>query len=111
MKPGNAPCMHVDGEHCPKCWITGVPPKKDTITFDHIQEALSVLKEHGISAIEIQEQWDKQFWRGFDACLEMVLSLLDQYESNELAKLSVYEFIEKFRDDICEESSLHKKDG
>jgi len=54
---------------------------------------------------------DKGFWQGFDAAIEMVMNTLDQYESNELAKLCVFSFIEQFREDISEEVRLYKKEG
>ncbi len=54
---------------------------------------------------------DFMFWEGFDACLEMVFNSLDNYDSNELAKFSVYDFIEDFREHLIEESELYKKDG
>jgi hypothetical protein len=43
--------------------------------------------------------WDE----GWKAAIEMVIDKLDFYDSNELAKLSVYEFIEKFKDNLHEQ--------
>jgi hypothetical protein len=54
---------------------------------------------------------DISFWEGFDACLEMVLNSLDNQESNEIAKFTVWDFIEDFKQQIIEEADLYKKDG
>ena len=51
------------------------------------------------------------FCEGFDTAIELVSLILDNYDSNELAKLSVYEFIEKFKDDLLEEIELSKQDN
>ena len=53
----------------------------------------------------------KSYWEGFDACLMMVLNSLDNQESNEIAKFSVWEFIEDFKEHLIEEAELYKKDG
>jgi hypothetical protein len=54
---------------------------------------------------------DISFWEGFDACWEMVLNLLDQQESNVIAKMNVWDFIENFREQIDDEAEAFKKDG
>ena len=51
------------------------------------------------------------FYEGFDASIEMAENILDNYDSNELAALSVFDFIEKFRNDLSAEADLYKKDG
>jgi hypothetical protein len=62
-------------------------------------------------------KWDEQpnrdinFWEGFEAAVDMITNSLDQYDSNELATMSVWDFIEKLKDDIIEEVELYKKDG
>ena len=54
---------------------------------------------------------DTSFWEGFDAALDMVINALDNYDSNELAPLSVFDFVEKFKEDVVEEAELYKRDG
>lgn len=54
---------------------------------------------------------DKYFWEGFDSCLEMVINSLDNQESNELAKMSIWDFIEYFKENLIYEADLYKKDG
>lgn len=54
---------------------------------------------------------DDYFWSGFDACLEMVINSLDNQESNEIAKISPWDFIEHFKEHIVYEAELYKKDG
>lgn len=55
---------------------------------------------------------DKEsFLEGFNACLEVVLNSLDMQESNEIAKMTVWDFIEHFKEYIIHEVELYKKDG
>lgn len=63
--------------------------------------------------LEVSSQFipDQQFWEGFEACLEMVLNSLDNQESNEIAKMTVWDFIEDFKAHLVEEADLYKKDG
>lgn len=58
-----------------------------------------------------QKDKDEYFWEGFEAALEIVENSLLNYDSNELAKYSVWDFIEKFKDDLAEETGLYKTDG
>lgn len=51
------------------------------------------------------------FWEGFDSAVDMAINLLDTYDSNELAPLSVFDFVEKFKDDLLNECELYKKDN
>lgn len=57
------------------------------------------------------EMKSEAFWEGFDACLEMVLNSLCSQESNEIAKFTVWDFIEDFKEHLIEEAELYKKDG
>lgn len=50
------------------------------------------------------------FWEGFDAAINMVINMVDMYDSNELARLSVFDFVEKIKEDIIEEAERCKKD-
>lgn len=54
---------------------------------------------------------DIYFEQGFDACLEMVINYLNTQESNEIAKMTVWDFIEYFKEHIVYEADLYKKDG
>lgn len=54
---------------------------------------------------------DEKFWEGFDACWEMVINSLDSQDSNEIAKFSVFQFIEDFKEHLVEEAELYKKDA
>jgi hypothetical protein len=40
---------------------------------------------------------------GFDAGIDAAIEILDNYESNELAKLSIWDFENKLRQDLLEE--------
>ncbi len=60
---------------------------------------------------QIKKLQEESFWEGFDACLEMVLNSLDSQESNEIAKFTVWEFIEDFKEHLIENANLYKKDG
>lgn len=53
---------------------------------------------------------EAKFVEGFDFAIEMVINSLDQYDSNELATMSVWDFIEQLKDDILEEANLMKTD-
>lgn len=42
----------------------------------------------------------KAYCDGFDACVVIVNNMLDNYDSNELAKYSVWDFIDKFKENL-----------
>ena len=50
-------------------------------------------------------------WELFDAAIDMVINTLDNYDSNELATMSVWDFIEQAKEDILEEAQLYKTEG
>lgn len=52
---------------------------------------------------------DKTFSDGFDACLDMVFTILDKHE--EKALFSVYKFINELKRELENEAELYKKDG
>lgn len=60
---------------------------------------------------KIKEAINKSFWEGFDACLEMVINSLDSQDSNEIARFSVWDFIEDFKAHLLEEAELYRTDG
>ena len=51
-----------------------------------------------------------EFWRGFETAFKLIDFILINYESNELAKISVWEFIEKLREDLRKEKEFFKGD-
>lgn len=59
----------------------------------------------------LQEKANEKFWNGFDACFQMVINSLDNYESNDLATMNCWDLIEKIKEDLTEEQELYKKDG
>lgn len=84
------------------------------LTIDKLEEARKFLDENGFSAsqlVEIHKIANNCFWDGFDSCLDLVLNSLDTQESNEIAKMSVWEFIEDFKQHLIEEAELYKTDG
>lgn len=58
-----------------------------------------------------QRDEDIIFWEGFDAAILLVINSLDSQESNEIAKMSTWKFIEDFKDHLLEEVQLYKTDG
>lgn len=59
---------------------------------------------------QCKNEGDIIFWEGFDSAINMVMNSLDNYDSNELAKLSVWDFIEQLKEDLIEEADLYKAD-
>jgi hypothetical protein len=73
-------------------------------------QGFTVLPEGGSPTLEkfdncINDE-EKAYRAGFHACFEMVLDSLDSYDSNKLAKFSVWDFIERLREDLI---NLYKK--
>lgn len=63
-----------------------------------------------INADQLSEISDASLLRGIHVHHEMVDILLDNYDSNEICRLSVFEFIEKFREDLKQEYDSYLKD-
>lgn len=55
--------------------------------------------------------FEAEYCAGFDAAIDMVLNSLDNQESNDIAKMSVWDFIEHFKEHIIYEAELYKTDG
>lgn len=64
-----------------------------------------------IPTVNDVKKLDEYFWEGFDACLEMVLNSLGSQENNKIAKFTVWDFIEDFKEHLIEEAELYKTDG
>jgi len=75
---GNAPCLHVDGEHCDKCW----PPKDLRVltlaearkmTFADFQKACEEFNKQGILPQDI-------YWlNGFEIAIERIRESLNEH--------------------------------
>lgn len=89
------------------------------IKYDQIAGAVKFFDENGMDPKDVADQFEKQlktiqdnsFREGFDAAIVMVLNSLDSQDSNEIAKFSVWEFIEDFKQHLLEEAELYKTDG
>ncbi len=74
------------------------------MNFEQLQMACAAFNNHGLSAEDIKKEWDDHWWKGFDACLEMVLNHLDNCDE-------VTGFRNCLKENILEEAELYKKDG
>lgn len=80
------------------------------MNFEELLQSIEYFQKDGLKPIDVVNQaLSQQFWNGFDACLEMVLNSLDNQESNEIAKFTVWDFIEDFKAHLIEEADLYKK--
>lgn len=86
-------------------------PINTQMTYEKLEKVIEVFKTNGVSYKDVEKAFNKQFWDGFDACLEMVFNSLDSQDSNEIARFSVWEFIEDFKHHLFEEAQLYKTDG
>lgn len=78
---------------------------KQEMNYDEIQKTIKMFNEHGLSAKDIEDMWNKQYWDGFDAAIEMVEAYIYSSEllsSDETARLMV--------DEIADEVEAYKKD-
>lgn len=102
---GGADCCCV---RCRGCDAIGKTFYFDTESDDYELGCSSQYEKKAIEAWN--KRTDKEFGIGFDAAIEMIIDSLDQYDSNELATMSVWSFIEKLKDDIVEEAEAYKND-
>lgn len=83
------------------------------ITYQQIEKAIDWFNKNGVSAKDVEESWNRtlaeNFWDGFDIHFELVLRLLESYDSNELAKYSVWDFIEVFKNALTEKAAELKR--
>lgn len=114
-EPELKPCAHCGHEAIMDGSASGKSGQQVCMTFYYVVCTFCNIKTSYERSKQIaiklwNKRTDKKFGEGFDAAIEMVINSLDQYDSNELATMSVWDFIEKLKDDIIEEAEAYKND-